>query len=618
MSRRIAGKEFVESSLLVPVSLVLLVVPLVIRLIVVTPGNGASVFYGSGPQGDLYAQMKLYILLWGCGLLLLFYALAGKKLYQHWRRIPAAVFCATAVFLLGTLLSVLLSGDPAAALWGLFRQAEGFVTQLCYVLLFLYTALAYREEWEFRFLTVPLLAVAAVNLLLGGLQYFGVDWLDIPVIHSLVIPADSGYSSIHYDYAQGKMYGTLPHYNYLGSLAILLLPFFVGCAGATSRRGRKFLFCAAAAISLVLLLGSTSRAGLVGLVAVIFLSVLLFSRVLLSHWKLWGAMLALMGILAAGGNLFTGGALFERIPTLAEDIKTLFSVEEKQEESFALRDITHQQGKAFLWTQEGFLELSYDNGEFTLRDGAERLLPREGGCWNLAKTALNSYNLQNWSSGFLGKEKDLAILSQGELPLLYFRGEAGVGAHLVSPYTLAPIELDHPPIWGFEGKETIGSMRGYIWSRSLPLIPQCLLTGFGPDQYLFHFPQYDLLGKYNAYQTTNVLITRPHNLYLQIFLNNGGLAFAACMLILVWYAVQSLRIYARKRHYSPRELGGIGIFLGVCGYLAAGFFNDSTLSVAPVFWVLLGMGFAVNHTVGLTHNKRLCRFLQRRRDASLM
>ena len=35
-------------------------------------------------------------------------------------------------------------------------------------------------------------------------------------------------------------------------------------------------------------------------------------------------------------------------------------------------------------------------------------------------------------------------------------------------------------------------------------------------------------------------------------------------------------------------------FIIIVGYLAAGMFNDSIVSVAPVFWILLGVGAALN------------------------
>ena len=54
------------------------------------------------------------------------------------------------------------------------------------------------------------------------------------------------------------------------------------------------------------------------------------------------------------------------------------------------------------------------------------------------------------------------------------------------------------------------------------------------------------------------------------------------------------RLYALRREYRTEQAMGISVMLGIVGYLAAGMFNDSVVSVAPVFWILLGVGAALN------------------------
>ena len=43
--------------------------------------------------------------------------------------------------------------------------------------------------------------------------------------------------------------------------------------------------------------------------------------------------------------------------------------------------------------------------------------------------------------------------------------------------------------------ERLGSGRGYIWSRSIPLIKQAGFMGLGADTYPEYFPQNDFKGK---------------------------------------------------------------------------------------------------------------------------
>ena len=158
-----------------------------------------------------------------------------------------------------------------------------------------------------------------------------------------------------------------------------------------------------------------------------------------------------------------------------------------------------------------------------------------------------------------------------------------------------PVNADHI---GFEGKETLGSSRGYIWSRTLPLLKNCLLTGYGADTFAYVFPQNDVLAKYYSYEQFGegfyITVDKPHNMYLQIFYGNGLIAFAAFLAICVFYLVDCFRLYALRREYRPEQIMGAAVMLGVVGYLAAGMFNDSVVHVAPLFWILLGVGAALN------------------------
>lgn len=151
---------------------------------------------------------------------------------------------------------------------------------------------------------------------------------------------------------------------------------------------------------------------------------------------------------------------------------------------------------------------------------------------------------------------------------------------------------------GFEGKEKIGSSRGYIWSRTFPLLENCLITGYGPDTFTYIFPQNDVLAKYYSYEQFGqgfyVTVDKPHNMYIQIFYSSGLIALLAFLGIVVFYLVDCFRLYALRREYRTEQAMGISVMLGIVGYLAAGMFNDSVVSVAPIFWILLGVGAALN------------------------
>ena len=156
------------------------------------------------------------------------------------------------------------------------------------------------------------------------------------------------------------------------------------------------------------------------------------------------------------------------------------------------------------------------------------------------------------------------------------------------------IPYEEAPSIGFKGKETLGSARGYIWSRSLPIMLDHLIVGTGPDTFFTEFPQGDYLAKLYAYSGETPIVDKPHNLYLQIGIQHGGIALIAFLIFIGAYLVNSFRLYAFRNSYSVQEAIGVAILLSIIGYLGAGIFNDSVVSVAPIFWTLLGIGIASN------------------------
>jgi len=94
--------------------------------------------------------------------------------------------------------------------------------------------------------------------------------------------------------------------------------------------------------------------------------------------------------------------------------------------------------------------------------------------------------------------------------------------------------------WGFEGMGTFGSNRGYIWSRTIPMLKSTIVAGKGPDTFALYFPQYDFLNKLRYYQTGGIFVDKAHNMYLQTALNTGILSLLALLAIFGMYAVSSI------------------------------------------------------------------------------
>ena len=148
----------------------------------------------------------------------------------------------------------------------------------------------------------------------------------------------------------------------------------------------------------------------------------------------------------------------------------------------------------------------------------------------------------------------------------------------------------------FKAFWNIGSGRGYIWDKTIPILKAHPILGTGPDTFALYFPNTDYL---NLYHTgfSNEVITKPHSLYLQIASQTGILSLITFVVFYVMYAISSIRLYIKYTLEQYEVRIGIAILAGTFGYLVTSIANDSTITVAPLFWTLIGVGLAINRMI---------------------
>jgi hypothetical protein len=163
--------------------------------------------------------------------------------------------------------------------------------------------------------------------------------------------------------------------------------------------------------------------------------------------------------------------------------------------------------------------------------------------------------------------------------------------------------LREAPSWGFEGMERMATNRGYLWSRTIPLLKDVIFLGNGPDTYAFYFPQQDYMGKLKYCDNPYLIVDKPHNMYLQIAMNTGLVSLVCVLIIFISYIATSIKIYLSNNVQSVYSAVSLGVFLGTSAYMITAVFNDSIISVAPVFWIMLGIGHAANFVI-IRENKK--------------
>jgi O-antigen ligase len=128
--------------------------------------------------------------------------------------------------------------------------------------------------------------------------------------------------------------------------------------------------------------------------------------------------------------------------------------------------------------------------------------------------------------------------------------------------------------------EKAGSTRIFVWKKTLMLIKSKPLTGYGPDTLDIPFMK-NFRSEVNKYYG-NMVVDKAHNEYLQIAVTIGIPGLLVYLLFIL-----SVFIKALKTHRGNPIV--IILLCSTLGYWIQAFFNISVVSVAPVYWGLMGI-----------------------------
>lgn len=484
-----------------------------------------------------------------------------------------------------TIASTAFSQRPWLALAGAPGRCEGALVLVSYAII---AFLAMNEAGRSGFSRKLLAAAVAGSLvisLIGVAQFLNHDPFRTEAGKLLIVPKaeEAQVKLIQFMIANGFVYGTLPNPNYTGSYTAILVTVTFGLVWFT-RGWTRWALMIPHLLMYVSWMGCRSRAGVLG--GAVAIALLLFIG-----RRRWRENLKLIGVLVLSYGLLSFWMDYMSLKTPSSH--RLF-------ENFSSRRMSHAMPAAgdykdLVLATDSFdlvytgntMHCEYKDGNIEFRNQAGNIVPYE---WN-------GQQLKFPKGEFLGFHVSVATeakvfqLTRLETTINLIHTKQGF---MYLTERLRPMRFRKIERLGFEGHEQWGSMRGYVWSRSLPLLWDAVGLGFGPDMFFLHFPQDDYLEKLKTGIPLTLMFDKPHNLFLQIGINTGGLSLLTLLVLFGGYLVQSLRLFWRARFEDDLETDAACIAATVAGYLAAGMFNDSSVSVAPVFWALLGTGIGLN------------------------
>ena len=132
-------------------------------------------------------------------------------------------------------------------------------------------------------------------------------------------------------------------------------------------------------------------------------------------------------------------------------------------------------------------------------------------------------------------------------------------------------------------KDMYGTGRIYIWKETLKVVPDNLVTGIGIDNFYYAFGKGPLVDL-----KSNLVVDKAHNEYLQKLITEGLMSLIVYLILLLTVFIRSIIMIIKDRKNRVSYLL-VGCFLAFCAYCIQAFFNISVISVAPYFYIVMGL-----------------------------
>jgi hypothetical protein len=529
-------------------------------------------------------------------ILLIFIILLMKKKLKITVNIYCIFLCLFALIL---IISTILSVDINTSLKGHISRFEGLYTYMAYIMFSFLVIQFLKNIKSIEIIIKYTLIISFIISIIGILQVYNINIFNMDFFKKIIIPIKyhQNMDKMSLIFKDEGIFATLYNPNYVGSYSALLLPVSICFFLYKKKKTEKIILYIVIMFLFAMLTGSLSRAGYLGFGTVFIIMLIVFiirkDRVFRGMAALIAGFIAVFFILSFTSE---SGYLKEvvRLNPASE-----FKEEVSGSQNIIINNILFDENKALIKTS---------NGEFIIE---------------VLETGLNIYDQNN---ELLDIKEENGVYIINEKDYSFFKFEIVQDRNLlkiminnkVFYLTFNNLEMK---ILGGNGMElktiknavvenrlpigdSFASHRGYTWRRTIPLIYKKPFLGYGLDTFIYVFPQHDYIGKINSTGSVTRLISKPHNLYLQIAVSGGLFALMIFILFILFLFIKAVKqIFIKKRECFIL----IGVTASIFAYLITGIFNDSLVGVAPIFWGFTGIAIVLTDSTFISNEQNIKR-----------
>lgn len=578
-----------------PFVFTLFIIPIAMRLIMVQiPYEVQLHWKGVSVDPDIFSYFRSILLIINAVIImvLIFFNFTSETFTKIKKLKPFLV--AFLVLFIMAILSTVFGKNTVISLGGAPSRYEGLYTFIAYFFIFLYAVTLEYDKTTHHIIIIALALFTIACSIVGLTQFLGKD-IFLTKLGALYYIPDSlkqyreSMSTTSFSFK--TMYLFTTHYNYSSMLTSILSIFWAVYFTCSKEKSYKIIAGVMAVLSVLMLLGSNGRSGIVAVFfAIIVMSIVFFKKLIQNKKIVIG--LVVVVLIFVGIALKLG--LMSRFTALVDDIKKI-NVSSSQEQDYIRSQIPLKN----IETTQNTYTLVYDT--FTLKFDKEKSvfydennnelkfnMPEQGKI-TFVDSKYGNVSISVSSKKSNTDENKINMYHSINVSGISYNFDVSEDVKLVN-HLGVPMYPEKAERIGFKGMEKLGSGRGFITASTIPLILKSPIIGYGPDAFLQVFNQDDIYTKFYVYGNPVELVDKPHNLYLLYAINFGLVGLGAFLFIVIYLLIKTSKKY--KIEDTSKDSLYIACVAGVVTYIGAGFFNDSVVAISPIFWAMLGIAIS--------------------------
>lgn len=487
-------------------------------------------------------------------------------------KISKIIYALMGIFILAVIISQMFSKDYSYS--ALVGDSESVMNIFCYIVLF-YMAYRYgSEEKNQKIFKWAIILLSIVTVIMSMVEFY-----DIPLARLWLNNGES-LADIN------RVVLSFGNSNYYGAFCCMIIPLVIKLWADADSRINKWAYMLLNASLMCCIFMSKSTMAIV-LMIITILGVFLYEfKAVLKQWKY-----VIVFILVFIGEVFvinicSGGKLMQLVDI---GVSNSDAFVEGNGEKYIIENIKLNGNRLELEGENSKIIMEYSD-QFIFYDEEECILDidSEGGVISFVEEPYNkieimiSYDkranmmLAEVDAGY--KETIDFYIKDGEFK--------GVGADGKAVDDISGKYIDYKLNNIFTG-------RGYIWINTVSILDEVIFIGKGFGNYVNVFKQYDYVGLLKSQGTTNIIIDRPHNMFLQYCVDIGIIGTVA-MFAMIIYILGSW-IKQCQKNGRDRSFFSYSTFAGTLVFLMFSMLNDSMVVLSPFMWFVLGINLAVQN-----------------------